>query len=801
MKHIFFISSLCLWAHTLNAQIITVYDNDIPVEGIVIMSNNQTFSVVTNSLGQADISSLQNSDKLIVLGLGYKTLEIDYETLLLANAKIELVPQALNLEQIIVSGTRWRQSSDQQPLKVSTINAKEIQLQNPQTAADLLGLSSKVFIQKSQQGGGSPIIRGFATNRLIYTVDGVRMNTAIFRSGNIQNVINLDPFATANAEVLFGPGSVIYGSDAIGGAMAFQTLRPQLSTNDKIYVTGKVNSRYSSANDEKTGHIDINLGWKKWALVTSVSKWNFDHLKQGSHGPNDYIKKVYVARQGDTDSVLSQTDSLLQIPSAYSQLNIMQKIYFRANDNWDFQYGFHYSKTSDYGRYDRHLVFKNNKPRYAEWNYGPQSWLMHQMSVHHNKKNKWYDMLSLRLAFQKFEESRIDRNFNSLNRRTQTENVDAYSINVDFIKALGPKHTLMYGLEYVLNDVVSSGNVTDISKNQSSTDISRYPLSTWNSGAFYINDEYKVNERWTLQAGVRYNLYTLHSDFSNNQPFISLPFNKAEIQQGALTGSLGTVFRPNESVVFRVNAGTAFRSPNVDDIGKIFAATEGFVTVPNPDLKAEYAYTLDFGVSKVFGEWIKADVSVFYTYLQDALVIRNYQLNGADSLLVDGTNSRIQAIQNAAKASVYGIQASLEVKLGKGFSVLTDWNYQKGEEELNDASISPSRHAAPLFGSNRLRYVRGQLTLEINSNHQAERSFEDLAAEEQVKSEIYAKDSRGKNYAPAWYTLNFKGMVDVTKAINVTCGVENITDQRYRPYSSGISGAGRNFVLGLRYKF
>jgi len=90
--------------------------------------------------------------------------------------------------------------------------------------------------------------------------------------------------------VLFGPGSVIYGSDAIGGVMSFQTLTPEFSLTDKPLVHGKAVTRYSSANNEKTGHVDVNVGWKRWAMVTSFRSWDYDHLRQGSHGPGDYIK-------------------------------------------------------------------------------------------------------------------------------------------------------------------------------------------------------------------------------------------------------------------------------------------------------------------------------------------------------------------------------------------------------------------------------------------------------------------------------------------------------------------------------
>ncbi len=135
-------------------------------------------------------------------------------------------PDTLDLREVVISAARWKQTAEHIPAQVAVVLPRQIAQFQPQTAADLLGISGKVFIQKSQQGGGSPMIRGFATNRLIYSVDGVRMNTAIFRAGNIQNVINLDPFALERTEVVFGPASVMYGSDAIGGVMSFTTLQP-----------------------------------------------------------------------------------------------------------------------------------------------------------------------------------------------------------------------------------------------------------------------------------------------------------------------------------------------------------------------------------------------------------------------------------------------------------------------------------------------------------------------------------------------------------------------------------------------
>jgi len=782
------------------SQTLTVRDKvtNTPIEGVNLISENPRVHTITTQEGRADITAFKGLDKIEVRAMGYKTQISRYEELEKNNFEVLLSPLSLGLGEVVVSGIRWPQSSETIPLKIHSIPAKELSLHNPQTTADLLGVTGKVFIQKSQQGGGSPMIRGFAANRLLYTVDGIRMNTAIYRGGNIQNVISLDPFAIENTEVLFGPGSVIYGSDAIGGVMSFQTLTPRLSLSDDATVSGNASVRYSSANKEQTGHFDNNMGWKKWAMVTSLSSWDFDHLKQGKHGPEDYLKPVHVKKIGSVDSVISQTDPLLQIPSAYSQVNLMQKIRFRPEENWNLEYGFYYSKTSPYRRYDRHNRMRNGIPRYAEWDYGPQSWMMNNVSISHGGNRKIYDQLTVRLAQQIFEESRIDRALNSPERNIQKEEVSAYSLNADLVRSLN-KSTIYYGLEYVQNNVNSTGKLINISKGDEIKGPSRYPRSTWQSLATYVNTKYPLSDNFTVMAGLRYNRILLNADFDTT--FYSLPITTAKLNSGAMTGSVGGIYRPSESWEIRANFGTAFRSPNVDDMGKIFDSEPGSVTVPNPHLESEYAYNVDMGIAGILGDFIKFDLTGYYTILNHALVRRDFQLNGQDSIDYKGTLSRVQAIQNAATASVYGVQAGLEIKLSKEFSFASHINYQKGEEELDNGRSSASRHAAPQFGITRLVYKNDAFIFQFYCAYQGQRDFKDLAVEEQEKDEIYAKDINGNNYSPSWYTLNFKALYGVTDKILLSAGIENITDQRYRSYSSGISAPGRNFVFSLNSKF
>ncbi len=783
------------------AQVLTVKDKESnhAIEMVTIYSENPQASALTNAHGQADMKDFKGSVKIELRMIGYKNQTTSYAEIEKSEFVIYLEPSSLSLEQYTVVASKWNQSTRDIPAKITSISVQEVALQNPQTAADLLATSGEVYIQKSQQGGGSPMIRGFATNRLLITVDGVRMNTAIFRSGNLQNVISLDPFAIERTEVLFGPGSVIYGSDAIGGVMGFNTLTPKLALDKKSEISGSAVSRYSSANNERTGHFDVNVGWKKFAMVSSFSYFNFDDLRMGTSGPEEYLRHNYVERVDSADKVVTNDDPLVQRPTGYDQMNMMQKLRFRPNNHWDINYGFHYSTTTNYSRYDRLLRTKNGLPRSAEWYYGPQEWMMNNLSVTNTMNSGIYDQFTIRLTHQFFKESRHDRDFDSTELKHRVEKVNVLAGNFDFTKALTENQSIMYGIEYVFNDVNSTGTDEDISTGSVVEGPARYPMSTWSSSAAYLTYLLRPSDKFTLQAGTRYNMYNLQGDFDTT--FYPFPYTSMEIKDGALTGSVGAIFKPNQTLTISGNLSTGFRAPNVDDAGKVFDSEPGYVIVPNPDLKAEYAYNAEIDVAKVFGDVVRIDVAAYYTYLADAMVRRNFTLNGQDSIMYGGEMSQIQAIQNAASATVYGVQAGLEIKLPEGFGISSQFNYQKGEEELDDGTTSQLRHAAPWFGISSLTYTAQKLKLDLYAAYNGEVPFEDMPQEEQGKDYMYAIDADGNPYSPGWYTLNFKAMYHLNELLSITAGLENITDQRYRPYSSGLVASGRNFILSLKANF
>ncbi|MFZ1305160.1 MAG: TonB-dependent receptor [Ferruginibacter sp.] len=714
------------------------------------------------------------------------------------NNKPDTSVKQVNMEEVVVSVNKWEQKLNEVPNKISKVNKIEILRNNPQTAADMLSQTGTVFVQKSQLGGGSPMIRGFATNRILLVIDGVRMNNAIYRSGNLQNIISIDALSTQTAEVIFGPGSLIYGSDAIGGVMDFHTLNPRFVTEKKMLISGSAVARYSTANKENTVHADINLGLKKWSFLSSFTYSKFDDLKMGKNGGQDsYLRPEYVERINGIDSIVKNTDPRIQRFSGYEQINFLQKIRFKPTEHLDMQYSFTYAGTGDAARYDRLIQYRNGRLRFAEWEYGPMLWRMHNVQVLHSKKNVVYDGLRTTIAYQNYDESRIDRTRANNTRNTQAEKVNAISFNIDATKKLG-KGELFYGIEYVHNKVGSTGNKTNIVTNVRVPGVSRYPDgSTWSTSGVYSS--YKVNftPKFTVTTGVRYSYNTLNATFDTT--FIKFPYKKAELKDGAFTGNLGLVFRPATSWQLNGNISTGYRMPNVDDIGKLFESAPGNVTVPNPDLKREYAWNFELGIIKNINQKFHFELNGFHTILNDGIVRRPSTFNGQDSLFFDGINSRVETLQNVGKVTVWGFQASVEYYIIKDLSVLTHANWITGKETDDTKNEQVAlRHAPPFYGSSIVRYRNKKLFVEVSANYNSQIKNEDLAPTEQAKTEIYAKDANGKPYSPGWYTLNLKASLQITKNLMATTGWENITNQRYRPYSSGIVAAGSNFIIGLR---
>jgi len=799
MKRIFLLF-FCLAFSVVQAQEVTILDatSKEPIVGVVVYNSTKTKNIISNLDGKVLLNIFNTNEKIIFQHLSHIKLTLVKSEI---SDIIYLKMKSQDLGEIVISASKFEQSKREVPQKIISIKAEDILFANPQTSADLLASSGQIFIQKSQLGGGSPLIRGFSTNRLLLSVDGVRMNNAIFRGGNVQNVISIDPFAIQNTEIILGAGSVIYGSDAIGGVINFYTTKPVLSEIDSLLFKGNAIIRYSSASNEKTGHLDFNLGYKKWAFFTSISYTDFDDLITGKYGPDDYLRPEFVETKNGQDNIVQNKNPRDQKFTGYNQINFLEKIHYKANNRLSFDLGLHYSTTSDYPRYDRLIRYDGDELEFAEWFYGPQRWFLgnFQMTKLSSRSNL-YDKIKVTIAYQNFQESRIDRKLNSETRRTRKENVDAISANLDFEKTISETSKMFYGTEYIYNIVGSQGKQENINTNLSQPIATRYPNgSTWQSLAAYMSYKFKPNKKFTFQSGIRYNAIFIEADFTENNTFFNFPFNETNIETGAFTGTAGISWIPNKTLQWKLNASTAFRAPNIDDIGKIFDSEPGSVVVPNADLKPEYAYSGELGAILNFNDVVIIDLATYYTYLDNALVRRDFSINGQTEIIFDGELSNVQAIQNASKAWIYGFEAGIKISFSDFFKLTSQYSFIGGNEVDNDGIEVPTRHVAPNFGNTHLIWAKNKIKFDAFVIYNNELSFNQLAPSEIAKDHLYALDKNGNPYAPSWYTINFRSQYQFNKTTSLIATVENITNQLYRPYSSGISAPGINFILSLKY--
>ncbi len=783
--------------------IITTYAQEVklidltdlqPIEDVFIYCGTEK-SALSDENGKADLQGFSSTDIIIFQHRSYKSKGMTLRQIEKAGWVVKLEENLVKVNEVVVSMNRWEQDRTEIPNKIESITIKEIGFYNPQTSAELVALSDQVFVQKSQLGGGSPMIRGFSANRLLLVIDGVRMNNAIYRSGNLQNIISLDPNLMENSEIIFGPGSIIYGSDALGGVMDFHTRVVKLSTDKDPYVRFNAASRFSSANLEKSGHFDFSYGTKKWGLLSSVSFSDFSDQLMGGSGHEDYQNNHFVSSIEGVDSVNENPNPDKQLFTGYSQLNLMQKFRFRPSKNLNVTYAFHYSRSSDIPRYDRLIQYKDNLPKYAEWYYGPSIWAMHRLGAELSDSTIFYDKLRLTLAYQTITESRHDRRLFDEWISERYEYLDIGSFNIDADKHLKQNYELFYGLEWVSNKVFSQGISRNVNSDQLQPESSRYPDggTDYMSTGLYGGFKKQLSERFNLITGIRANLVSLHSTFVDTT-FFDFPFNRIDLTNTALNGSIGVVYHPVESMQMNLNLSTGFRAPNLDDVGKVFDSEPGIVIVPNEELQPEYAYNVDLGLIKNVNHKLRVEVTGFYTWLNDAMVRRDFQFNGMDSIIYEGEMSRVEALVNAESARIWGISGSFNWNLIAGFLIKSSLNYTFGEEEDG----IPLRHAAPLFGATHLIYQANKIKADLFVRYNGEKPFEKMAPSEIDKTYMYASDENGNPYSPSWYTINLNLAYQLRQFLQINTGIGNILNVRYRTYSSGIVAPGRNFFISMR---
>lgn len=811
------------------AQEVKIFDKETGkvVRNVTVFNSSFDINLSSNDDGIVSISAFKLNEIVVFSHLSYATLRVKKSKIQKQNFVVYLTKSSEQLDEIVLSSFKNDEKSKRIAERIELVNIERIAKVSPQTSADLLATVPGVKVQKSQFGGGSPVIRGMESNRILLVVDGVRMNNAIYRKGHLQNSITITPNLLDKMEVVFGPSSVMYGSDALGGVIHYYTKTPKLTETKE--VKSQFFGRFSTVNQEVTSNYAAEISSPTWASFTSISYSEFGDLRAGnrrSHGFADWGQVYYYSENSgnnykENPTVNNQPNLLRN--TGYTQTDVLQKFFVPLSKNTDLKINIQYSTSSNIPRFDRLIELTDltdtSSLKFAEWEYGPQNRLLvsTQFLLHPGKN--WLDKGSITAAYQNIKEQRIQRRFGSLNRSTRNENVDIFSINGDFSVPLTEdrKRVFSYGFEFAHNDVRSTafGQTLNISNGRldgfsNTFDIStRYPDggSDFLTSSLYVGYRQNVSPKSTLNTGVRFTNINMTANWID-QSFFQTNTAMMTSNNSAITATLGYIYKPNINWQLNAVLSSGFRSPNIDDVARI-REKAGNITIPNIHVKPEFAYNSEIGILKYFNERkFKIGFNMYYTLL-DHYIQRDF-VYGANGLLTavtfNGESGNAVTNQNKGTAYIFGYTANYFGRLTKNWTTSGFVTYTKGRTYDTEEPLSS---IPPLFGQFEFNYQKEKLQLGADIRFNSKKDIEDFNFTEGIDNVELTPivDPNATHFAdryygsPSWLTVGVNGSYDFNENLSVQARLDNIMDEHYIEFASGVSAAGRNVSVSLVANF
>jgi len=805
------------------SQEITVRDSKTssPLSNVYIYNESKTKSIITNDQGQASLSNFSSDEKVYFQLLGYTLLELQLSEFLNNSFDLYLDSESQNLDEVILSVARSESNANEIAEKVSVIKAEDLYLTAPSSGAEMLELSPGIRIQKSQGGGGSPVIRGFEANRVLIVVDGVRMNNAIYRSGHLQNSITIDPNNIDRVEIIYGSSSVGYGSDALGGVVHYYTKNPTIK--DSIKIKSSFSSNYNTANSSISNSFSTNYSEETWGMFSTISISKFGNIKMGerrehgyqSWGLNNYYSEN--SRYSFSDQPSYNKEPNLQQNTDYSQVDFFQKFLFKLPYQNLLNLNIQYSESSDIDRYDKLSEEKNGELKFSEWYYGPQKRLLVSPSLKFFSQNPLLKRGRITMAYQMVQESRINRKFSSLIRSSQLEKVNLFSLNGDFDTSFDNGHAVSYGIEGTVNRVISNAysqniviNGNEISNLGPKTNIpTRYPSdgSSYKSFAMYVNWTWNMNDFFTFNAGTRLTYTGLRASWKESAS-INAQLSNVKLNSSALTTTLSMTLRPSKKFQVMTVLSSGFRNPNIDDIGKI-RENNGILVVPNTFLKPEYAYNLDLGINyKSLNELTYLSLRTFATVISrhivrdDFIIFSDNTTDDESTILYNGEEVTTIANKNLGNRFIHGYSIDGFSYFSRSLKLNGSLSYVKGDE---NETYGPMPSISPIFGTISGEYTKNKIKISALYKFSGDKNPKDysLGGEDGLEeTPVITENSNGIIYAgtPKWSDFSIYTNYDISEDVKIRIALTNIFDNHYRTFASGISAPGRSFQIGLYLK-
>lgn len=670
-----------------------------------------------------------------------------------------------NLPPVVVTASRVSEPVNTVAASTEQLSAKELNEAQVRTLPEALDMTTGVMVQKTSYGQGSPYIRGFTGFRTLLLVDGIRLNSPVFRDGANQYWNTVDSFSLDSVELLKGSSSALYGSDAVGGTVQAFTRMPEYTPEGGPDVWGgRLAARVASAERSVTSRAEGEYGSEQWAGIFGVTYKDFGDLEGGKHvgrqrktgyDEMDYDAKVRIALRGDRELV-------------FGHYSVDQDDVWRTHRT---PYGISWHGTT-VGTEPVHVFDQDRTLSY--------------LRLIDRESTLFYDELQTTVYFQRQEETkRVTKK--DLSRSTDGFDVQTWGTSADLLKETG-LGTWAYGVEY-MRDGVDSFRRNFKADGALKSEGIQGPVadnSAYHTAAVYVQDRVRLSDRWDLTAGGRATY--AYADIGHYENFETAPHTAASMSEDwfDIAGYARLAYHLIEDKwLAYASLSEAYRAPNLSDLTRFDVSRSTDVETPATGLDPEKYLSGEIG-TRVIDDPVTWHAAYFYTRIRD-LIIRTASSGGEYTKV------------NGGDGYVHGFESELDVQLGRPWLWRTGFTWIEGYTDYEDAdgrTITEPVRTMPMTAYTALRWESDRRTFWAEVSERVSDTEDRLTAADKTDTQRIPPGG-----TPGYTVTDVRCGWRVKEGLSVVAAVENVLDKDYRIHGSGSNEPGRNFILSAEYRF
>jgi iron complex outermembrane receptor protein/hemoglobin/transferrin/lactoferrin receptor protein len=670
-----------------------------------------------------------------------------------------------NLEQLryegLNSALRGGESIFESPRATSIIDRIQLDERQPRNMVEAVEQEVGILMQRTGAGQASPFIRGLTGPQTLLMIDGIRMNNSTFRFGPNQYFALIDPGMIERIEVVRGPMSTQWGSDAIGGAINVVTRGTGLGY-DRL-LGGEFINRFATADAGNYSRLNVQGMVRDLGVFSGASYSNIDDLQRGGS----------LGRQPFTSYSQYAGDIRFDFHPDVCQRLTVSLQHFEQQD----------VPRSD--RFPAEIQLFNPQQRdmaYIRWEGNDLSGLL-------------LDGYSITASYQRNKEGQFRRRPPTGSRFEQGEfDVDTVGISFVFFREPGRLGKLTWGVDWYHDDVDASRARYDVATGQLiETLLPQFPDDSHyrNTGAFLLW-EMPITERLTAQSGIRFSDIQAGASvplFDPDDPLAPAASTRITPVFSQWTANAGLSLALSDEVRLVGSVAEGFRAPLLDELTSVSTNVNEGIDVPNPDLSPETSRSYEVGLKANFNR-LRGQAFVYWTDLED--LIAREQIRTIPDPLDPGSTIAVLQRRNIGQAEIHGFELAGEYLFTPQWSLYGNFWTTYGQNLTDDEPLSRIPPNQGIVGL-RLRSARHRSWFEL---------YTWIAQRQDRLSERDGRDSRiPDGGTPGYATLNMRMGWEPWDRHRISLGIENIFNEAYRVHGSGVDGPGISGHVGYEARF